>query len=221
LNLYTYVENNPLKYIDPTGHYLSIPGDADDVGGGSFGWASGAVGLGAILISAIDTSSITMDSLRNKRDEPIYLYHATTEDGYNSIMNKGILLDQNRGNTDFGPGFYVTNDYDQAVNWLSSPKNGGTGNGYVLVFMVDEDELYSFNGKIFPSSGGKDWAETVYNYRRGAKEQEYDFMEGPMLLNTKQKYYPEKYKAGGHQINIMDPYMASWLWTNYLYSNKY
>jgi hypothetical protein len=136
-------------------------------------------------------------------------------------MEKGILLDQNRGYLDFGPGFYLTTDLDQAVRWLSSPKNGGTGKGYILVFMVYEDDFYSFDGKIFPSSGGKEWAETVYDYRHGETEQKYDFMEGPMLLNLREKNNPEKYKAGGHQINIMDSEMATWLWTNYLYSLHY
>lgn len=54
---------------------------------------------------------------------------------------KAVNVKAGRENTDFGQGFYLTNDPKQAENWAQRSQ------GVVMAFVVDEDLFKDYNGK--------------------------------------------------------------------------
>lgn len=70
-----------------------------------------------------------------------YLFHGTTKDGKDSIIENGIKLDVNNGKQDFGPGFYLTLNKGLA---RSRKKH----NSAILAYTIDTKDL---KVKSYPS----------------------------------------------------------------------
>lgn len=103
------------------------------------------------------------------------LYHASMIEIPEPLANIG------RKDLDFGPGFYLTNDRQQAENWahtVSSRKK--KGNPIVNIYEFDEESflIESYNKKIFDSYS-IEWLDFVSASRKGSQPWKgYDWIEG-------------------------------------------
>jgi hypothetical protein len=100
-----------------------------------------------------------------------------------------VNIDINRGRsfTDFGQGFYVTKNYEQAHKWaiekykdhlyISNIKPA------IVKLEIDTEKLELHNGLHFDEPTDK-WADFVYNCRKIGKKDEvfhhYDYVCGPL-----------------------------------------
>ena len=225
-NLYTYTWNNPLTYSDPSGHspVTAIP----RVVQGAWALARGiltALGAGAsIALNEQDgkvrdfTVPVPMtveESQTNRRkNDKITLHHATKVTGTASILANGIDVTYGREYLDFGQAFYITNDIEQAEDWIFKKFKGY---GDILVFQVDEEIFAEYEGKTFHGNT-KAWRTFVYDNRVGPPShvKEYDYVEGPYLANPKQVYNRSKYIAEGHQVAIRHPNLAAEIFQGYV-----
>ena len=108
----------------------------------------------------------------------------------------GIDLGRGGPNLDFNPrgrrGFYVTASLKQARRWK-------TRSSAIVVFKVPRSELAQLKGKVFRGPS-REWERFVRSARAGRLRHDYDFVEGPLLLNPRQPYRPAW--ARGHQVAI-------------------
>ncbi|MGG3202025.1 RHS repeat-associated core domain-containing protein, partial [Brevibacillus laterosporus] len=208
LNRYTYVHNNPVRNVDPTGNCVwdACIGEAAAVT-----YIAGAVVTLATVALGIETGkalhesrtradtkplAVPIENTQNKK-KLIPLYHATSNSGAQSILTNGIDVKYGRANLDFGQGFYVTRDAKQAVDWVNS-RFGGKGS--IMLFTVDPDEMKQFRGlRLW---GGKQWEEFVRGNRAGKLLNSYDYVEGPYLANPSALGTNKKLIAKGNQISI-------------------
>lgn len=101
---------------------------------------------------------------------------------------------------DFGAGFYLTSDFEQAKKWaLRTTNNRETGIPTVSVFEVCENELEKLNILNFESAN-KEWLRYISANRTGnPTENEYDVVIGPVandqairtVNNYLKGYFPE------------------------------
>lgn len=117
-------------------------------------------------------------------------YHATTLEGYNSIKERGVIVDYNCGTPlDFGYGFYLTTTAEFAESYISRVFKWNKGFDDSLVIMEYEaNPLDWFQGseyrtKIFPAFDD-DFAEFVFYNRTeniyGENQHSYDSIYGVM-----------------------------------------
>ncbi|WP_410795808.1 DUF3990 domain-containing protein [Paenibacillus sp. J5C2022] len=141
------------------------------------------------------------------------LYHATSTEHAENILENGIDIFAGRSNLDFGEGFYVTNDMTQAQDWI---KSRFEGSGEILIFQVDDDVFDNYSGKSF-NGNTKGWRDYVFNNRNGFSSllEHYDYVEGPYLANPFSKAYPRDYKAKGHQVAIKNTNLANEIFLGY------
>jgi hypothetical protein len=79
------------------------------------------------------------------------LYHG----GLKPVAQPRIIVPPDFRTTDFGPGFYTTNNYEQARKWgLIRRSRNQTGGGFVSVFESPEDLVQNADLKrlVFPSA---------------------------------------------------------------------
>ena len=101
---------------------------------------------------------------------------------------------------DFGAGFYLTSDFEQAKKWaLRTANNRETGVPTVSVFEVDENEFKSLNMLCF-NTPDKEWLRYISANRTGRQvDKEYDVVIGPVandqairtVNNYLRGYFPE------------------------------
>lgn len=101
---------------------------------------------------------------------------------------------------DFGAGFYLTSDFEQAKKWaLRTANNRETGVPTVSVFEVDENEFQSLNMLCF-NTPDKEWLRYISANRTGRQvDKEYDVVIGPVandqairtVNNYLRGYFPE------------------------------
>mgnify|MGYP000782718881 CR=1 FL=1 len=108
-----------------------------------------------------------------KMKAKIELYHAATE-----IISKP-LCGMGRRDLDFGPGFYMTDIYDQAVMWANRRANERKLPAILNVYILDmENMLNEARVKIFENYD-KDWLNFIVACRKGKHVwEEYDYIEG-------------------------------------------
>jgi hypothetical protein len=82
---------------------------------------------------------------------------------------------------DFGMGFYLTSDYQQAKKWaIRTANNRNTGEPIVSVFEVDLKELEQLNILTF-TEANKEWLRYISANRTGKiVEENYDLVIGPV-----------------------------------------
>ncbi len=126
------------------------------------------------------------------------MYHGTSSEVAEAIRNGGIDLSKSRIKLDFGKGFYTTNNEAQAIKWSQRSLDGGD----VLKFSVPKSEFENLNGLKF-SEGSTEWEEFVRNNRLGNQLHDYDYVEGPMLLNKPRNFLNgQSPVSGGHQMSF-------------------
>lgn len=100
-----------------------------------------------------------------------YLFHGTTKDEKDSIIENGIKLDVNNGKQDFGPGFYLTPNKGLA---RSRKKH----NSAILAYTIDTKDL---KVKSYPSMT-REWKEEVLQQRAYGNDvsKDFDCVVGPI-----------------------------------------
>ena len=128
-------------------------------------------------------------------------YHGTTtKQQLNMMQSQGIQLKYSAKATDFGQGFYVTTNYEQAKSWalrkaMKEQSEYLLANQtidqsivdtmiqpVILTYTIDTLELRQLKGKEFISPG-KDWANFILSNRirpLSYTEIEYDYAVGPV-----------------------------------------
>lgn len=122
------------------------------------------------------------------------LYH-----GSNVEVNEPKLIPSKRL-LDFGAGFYLTSDFEQAKKWaLRTTNNRETGVPTVSVFEVDENSLKGLKLLSFKTAD-IDWLRFISANRTGRQvDKEYDVVIGPVandqairtVNNYLRGYFPE------------------------------
>lgn len=103
------------------------------------------------------------------------LYHGS------NIAIKEVRLIPSKRFLDFGAGFYLTSDYEQAKRWAERTANRRReGSPTVTVFHVEEAQLEMLRILTFPSAD-KDWLRFISANRTGATDDtDYDIIVGPV-----------------------------------------
>lgn len=103
------------------------------------------------------------------------LYH-----GSNLVIKEPKLISSKRL-LDFGMGFYLTSDLEQAKRWaVRTAKNRSEGQATVSVFEVDEI-LFSKLKSLHFDKADREWLRYISANRTGAKVREgYDVIIGPV-----------------------------------------
>jgi len=138
-------------------------------------------------------------------DDPsiIDLYHRTLARHAESIRKDGIDLSPQRPDSDFGRGFYLTRDRDQAQRWMEH--QSGDEPGAILHYQVPVNELQGLNGKSFDSANSE-WENFVRGMRsQTAPMHDYDWVEGPLLMNPQKFLGGSPAESAGHQISVHTP----------------
>ena len=103
------------------------------------------------------------------------LYHAST------IVIESPLTNVGRKELDFGPGFYLTEDFTQAVKWAQTVALRKSGaNAIVNTYEFDEEEflIHPYRRKLFESYS-VEWLDFIAESRRGSNPwAQYDWIEG-------------------------------------------
>lgn len=103
------------------------------------------------------------------------LYHGSNVEVRNPklIPSKRLL--------DFGSGFYLTSDFEQAKKWaIRTTKNRGENKPLVSAFNIQANEMNSLNVLLFKNPD-KDWLQYISANRTGkTKEDWYDIIIGPV-----------------------------------------
>ena len=101
------------------------------------------------------------------------LYH-----GSYMKIEKPILNFSNK-NGDFGPGFYLTSDFEQASSWaVKKVAKLEQGNPTVSIYNYNENNN-DLKIKKF-TSADEEWFEYVVNNRKNLTNDNYDIVEGPV-----------------------------------------
>lgn len=105
--------------------------------------------------------------------DKIEIYHAATEPITRPLCRAG------RKNLDFGPGFYLTDVYDQAVVWANRRAIERLQSAIINVYLLDRGNLFKeARVKIFENYD-KDWLNFIVACRKGNPVwEEYDYIEG-------------------------------------------
>ncbi len=127
-------------------------------------------------------------------EDTVPLYHGTTPENAASIRANGIDLARANPRTDFGPGFYTTRSYEQAL-----ARAGGDPAG-VLTYNVPQSMFENLSGITF-EDGGSDYAAFLRSIRSGGMHS-YDYVEGPVLRNPGTFYSGKDPVTFGNQISF-------------------
>ena len=113
-----------------------------------------------------------MNTVRNER----LLYHGAVVQVAQPLTHVG------RRDLDFGPGFYMTNDREQAVKWALTKAGRKPGTEAVLnTYMFNSEEFRNDTGykiKMFPEYN-VEWLDFIAQSRKNHKPwEDYDWIEG-------------------------------------------
>lgn len=105
------------------------------------------------------------------------LYHGT------NMAFDIIDFQKSKPNKDFGKGFYLSPDYDQALNMAHiKVEQQQTGSPIVIEFEIDEDEMNTLHLLRFEDYS-EQWAEFILanrNNNTGEPVHDYDIVIGPI-----------------------------------------
>ena len=106
------------------------------------------------------------------------LYHGST------VEIKEIDLSLSKPNKDFGKGFYLSDNFEQAYEMANYKADLFGTNPYVTKFEFDESLLKNGSLKVLSfSEYSKDWAEFVFKNRNQENQDfshDYDIVTGPI-----------------------------------------
>lgn len=107
------------------------------------------------------------------------LYH-----GSNVAVEQPRLLGSDRL-LDFGPGFYLTSDFQQAARWAQlTTRRRESGSPLVSKFTVLDEKLSSLTILEF-SGATQEWLDFVTMHRQGKYQNDgYDIVAGPVANDT-------------------------------------
>ena len=134
---------------------------------------------------------------RSGSDDMVDLYHGTAKKWAPGIRRDGIDLSVQRADSDFGRGFYTTNNRAQAENWAARNADGGA----VLHYRVPRAELGKLNALKFDRADA-DWESFVMHNRTFGSMHSYDTVEGPYLGNPEHALNGKPLVAEGHQLSF-------------------
>ena len=130
-------------------------------------------------------SKSMLSDLVSEDEQNVVLFHGTDHQSAIEILFRGIDLCAGRQKRDFssGSGFYLTNNFDEALNWATST----TSKPAMLIFQINRNEYLDDARKLNLNPENVDrWREIVSSFRSGkntAKTRkslgEYDLIEGP------------------------------------------
>jgi RHS repeat-associated protein len=129
----------------------------------------------------------------------VTLYHATSAEGAANIRNVGVDLKYSREATDFGRGFYLTEDLAQAKSWAFS-RHGN--NGAILTFRVPRSALAELNVLDMASKPQSFLFQFFKHHRLRGKIHRFDVVSGPMLANPGAIHSGAAFAIKGHQISF-------------------
>lgn len=107
--------------------------------------------------------------------EVIEVYHA----GIDHIATPDVV--HSRTQLDFGPGFYLTDIYDQAINWAIRRSNKFGKVPVINKYLLRKEELLSQIGDryVIFNEYNEDWLDFVVGNRLGQLLwKDYDYIEG-------------------------------------------
>lgn len=134
---------------------------------------------------------------------PDIWYHGTHNFNTHGIMESGIDLTRSRPLLDFGPGFYLTSNFKQAVKqarkvtdiyndfddqkFQDTEKKQEYAQGSVITYTINLEELSKTNRAVF-SETDMDWALFILgnrlkknnSYKIHNKDQRFDCVYGPL-----------------------------------------
>ena len=158
------------------------------------------------------------------------VYHGTNLFSAKVIQYNGVMLNAQRDLTDFGKGFYVTPNLEQAVKWsyvkaqnpqvnstilglLGIKKNEYLGHPEtkipaLLTFNINMNRLLLLNGLIFPMPYDplwhqykNHWMDFVQNSRIGVKHP-FDFVYGPVGGRHNDTYFQVRPSKLKEQLSL-------------------
>lgn len=105
--------------------------------------------------------------------DKIEIYHAATEAIPKPICGAG------RKNLDFGPGFYLTDVYDQAVLWANRRASERQLPAILNVYILDRENMFKEARVRIFENYDKDWLTFIVACRKGEPVwEDYDYIEG-------------------------------------------
>ncbi|MCD8307071.1 MAG: DUF3990 domain-containing protein [Clostridia bacterium] len=108
-----------------------------------------------------------------------------------------------RKQVDFGGGFYLTSDIDQAKRWaVSTTFKRGTGTPIVSVFNLDEQKLTNFVVLRYEGPT-KEWLDYVVHNRRTGEPDQYDVVIGLVANDNVVRTLNDYMEDGNAEIAIM------------------
>ncbi|MFC6011377.1 DUF3990 domain-containing protein [Nocardia lasii] len=141
---------------------------------------------------------------RGGNNANITFYHGTTAEFANIIRSSGVQFGRNSpGKLDFGPGFYTSREYDQAIKYAQSAMNRNPGSFPGIVeFRVPRSEMSRLARLNFPSADGS-WANFISRFRRDdiLNDHAFDVVEGPILSNLPKYLRGEAPTGSGTQTS--------------------
>ena len=93
--------------------------------------------------------------------DKIEIYHAVTEAISRPLCGVG------RKNLDFGPGFYMTDVYDQAVMWASRRASERQAPAILNVYLLDRENMFKDARIRIFEQYDKDWLNFIVACRKG------------------------------------------------------
>lgn len=123
------------------------------------------------------------------------LYH-----GSNTIVKNPKIITPIRA-LDFGSGFYLTTDFEQAKKWsILKTERSGTGRPTVSVFEIKEKDINNLSVLNFEMAN-KDWLEFVAtNRKNGIIKENMDIIIGP-VANDNTMPVITLYLRGDYDVN--------------------
>ena len=95
-------------------------------------------------------------------------------------IEKTLLTFSNK-NRDFGIGFYLTSDLDQAKIWsIKKVAKLDKGTPTVSIYSFDDHDINNLNVKTFVKAD-EEWFEYVINNRKNIVSDNYDIVIGPIV----------------------------------------
>lgn len=112
------------------------------------------------------------------RIKPV-MYHGTNSSNFDSLI-KGIITKKSNRRTDFGSGFYLTSDFDQASEQANNKSVDEGDSPIVFVYRLNMQNVREkFKHKMFVKMN-EEWAEFIHDNRSRLfqKFHNYDYVFG-------------------------------------------